>query len=127
MGSTLACVLAVESVLAQSPKFSGFDVTSQEEPSVTFHFSSADATSASPVIISAPGRKLTNADRAHRTYLQRHWLSLNVPKNLKLVSRTLDECDLKRDKEIPACDHYVFEDPTTGQMSDYYIYVGNWP
>lgn len=120
-------LFAATTALAGTARYAGFDVTSREDPAVTFHFSDADATSASPVVITIPGRKLTNDDRTYRVSLQKHWLSLNVPKGFRFVARVLGKCELKREGEFPFCDIYSFEDPDTKKQTDYYIYVGNWP
>jgi len=123
---TFALLIAGNAVAAE-PKYAGFDVTDLDDPRVSFNFSAGDATSASPIVISAPGRRLTNDDRTHRTDLQKHWLSFHVPKDARLVSRALVECEFKRRDEFAACDRYVFEDPESKQELEYYIYVGNWP
>ena len=122
----LAAILAWSAGVAE-PKYTGFDVTNHDDPKVSFTFSPGDATSTSPIVITIPGRKLTNADRIYRVDLQKHWLSLHVPKGARLVSRTLNECGLKRVGEYPFCDLYVFEDPVSKRRLEYYIYVGNWP
>ena len=120
----LGCTLAVS---AHSPKFAGFDAKTDDGESPTFHLSDADATSSSPVVLSIPGRRLTNADRIYRVNLQKIWLSKYVPKALTFRSRSLVECAYKRRGEYPFCDLYEFEDESTGKQVDYYIYVGNWP
>jgi hypothetical protein len=120
-------VLVAGYAVAAEPKYAGFDVTDHDDPKVSFSFSAGDATSASPIVISAPGRKLTDDDRRYRVDLQKHWLSLHVPRNAQLVSRALVECELKRENEFAACDRYVFEEPDSKQQLEYYIYVGNWP
>ena len=112
---------------ADSNVYPSFEIRSHDGKSPTFVFSEGYATSKSPIVITTPGRKLTNAERQHRVDLQKHWLSRNVPKHLELQSRTLDECGLKRPDEIAACDHYVFVDAKSKQTIHYYIYVGNWP
>lgn len=95
--------------------------------SPSFVFSEGYATSESPIVITIPGRKLTDADREHRVGLQKYWLSRNVPKEFELQRRSLVQCDLKRPDEFAACDRYVFVDPESKQQFNYYIYVGNWP
>ena len=108
--------------------FKSFDVVDHSTPgSPTFVFSEAYATSSSPVIITVPGRKLSNADRTFRVSLQKHWLSINVPAGLEFQSRGLVECGLKRKNEYPFCDLYVFREPGTNKERQYYIYVGNCP
>lgn len=108
--------------------FKSFEVLGHGTPmSPTFVFSEAYATSASPVIIAVPGRKLASADRTFRVSLQKHWLSVNVPTGLEFQSRGLVECGLKRESEPPFCDLYVFLEPGTNKEREYYIYVGNWP
>lgn len=92
-----------------------------------FILSSAAATSESPVVISVSGRKLRKPDRAFRTWLQRYWMSMNVPESMKLVARSLVQCEYERPGEDPLCDEYEFENPTTGQRELFLIYVGNWP
>jgi hypothetical protein len=119
--------LMVGTAASAEPKYAGFDVTDHEDPKMSFVFSSGDATSASPIVISAPGRRLTDADRVHRVDLQKHWLSLHVPKGARLLSRALVECGLTRKEEFAACDRYVFEDPASKLPLEFYIYVGNWP
>jgi hypothetical protein len=122
----MSVLLAGDAISAER-KYAAFEVASHEEPKVTFRFSSADATSDSPIVISTPGRKLTNKDREHRVSLQKHWLSLHLPEQLRFVSRSLNECGLKRSGEYPFCDLYVFEDPVSKETFEYYIYTGNWP
>jgi hypothetical protein len=119
--------LSTSGVGAAEPKYAGFDVTDHDNPKVSFTFSSGDATSTSPIVITIPGRKLMNADRVHRVDLQKHWLSIHVPKGARFVGRTLSECGLKREGEFPACDRYVFEDSATKKEMVFYIYAGNWP
>ncbi len=122
----LAAILGLSAVAAE-PMYAGFEVNNQTDPKVSFSFSAGDATSKSPIVISSPGRKLTNDDRQHRVNLQKHWLSLHVPKGARLISRSLNECSLKRKGEYSFCDLYVFEYPATKKQLEYYIYVGNWP
>ena len=114
------------SASANEPKFEKLEVSLHEDPSVRFIFSAADASSSSPVIISVPGRALTKKDRVHRVDLQKHWLSIHVPKNLTFRIRTLVECEYTREGEFSGADHYVFEDDS-GHEFHYYFYVGNWP
>jgi hypothetical protein len=123
----LAVLLAQAAVAADAAKFQGFEVKLDAYPGVTFRFSDANASSSSPVVISIPGRGLTNEDRVHRTTLQKLWLSHNVPGHLTFRARFLSECDLKRQGEYPYCDLYLYEEAATGQQISYYIYVGNWP
>jgi hypothetical protein len=123
----LAVTIHSPHLRAEGRKFQGFGVTSHEVAGLRFSFSEADASSSSPVVISVTGRELTDKDRVHRTSLQEYWLSINVPKHLRLRSHTLDECDYRRAGERPSCDHYTYQDPATGKEFDYYIYVGNWP
>ena len=113
--------------LAGEPRYAGFEVTNRENAEVTFMFSAGDATSASPIIISIPGRKLTNADRVYRVDLQKHWVSLHAPEQAVFVSRSLKECGLERPEEFPYCDVYVFKGPGADKRLEFYIYVGNWP
>ena len=114
-------------VFSAEPKYPAFEVTSHDEPKVTFQFSASDASRSSPVVITIPGRKLTNEDRKHRVSLQKHWISLHAPESFELVSRVLIKCGLKNKGEYPYCDLYEFEDPATKRRTEFYIYVGNWP
>ncbi|MEQ1767095.1 MAG: hypothetical protein ABL859_06660 [Methylotenera sp.] len=108
--------------------FKSFEVVDHNvKDGPAFVFSEAYATSNSPVVISVAGRKLTNADRTNRVDLQKHWLSVNVPRNFEFQMRSLAECKFKRKGEYPSCDVYVFLDPATKKEDEYYIYVGNWP
>jgi hypothetical protein len=118
--------VALLNASAKDPKFPAFEVSLPDTNGVRFSFSAADASSASPVIISVRGRALKKEDRAYRVDLQKHWLSIHVPKNLKFKMRTLDRCEYKRDVEFAGADHYVFEDGA-GHQFHYYFYVGNWP
>ena len=106
----LAVLLAQAAVAADAVKFQGFEVKLDAYPGVTFRFSDANASSSSPVVISIPGRGLTNEDRVHRTTLQKLWLSHNVPGHLTFRARFLSECDLKRQGEYPYCDLYLYEE-----------------
>jgi hypothetical protein len=118
--------VALLNAAAKDPKYPAIEVSLHYKPSVRFSFSAADASPASPVVISVPGRALTKADRAYRVELQKLWLSRHVPKTLKFRIRTLDQCEYRRDGEFSAADHYVFED-ASGHQFHYYFYVGNWP
>jgi hypothetical protein len=75
---------------AKDPKFPAIEVSLHGSPAVRFSFSAADASSSSPVIISVPGRALT------------------------------DECEYKRDGEFNGADHYVFEDAAGRQFHYYF-------
>ena len=124
--ATLGLLLSSVAAAAE-PKYAGFDVTDHDDPKVAFNFSAGDATSTSPIVITVPGRKLTDDDRKHRVDLQKHWISLHKPEGSVLVSRTLNECGLERKGEYPFCDVYTFEDSKTKKRYEFYIYVGNWP
>ena len=123
------CLLIPMLALATGkPKFSGFEVTSHEDPQLKFQFSAADASEKSPIVITAPGRELTKQDGGDRVDLQKYWLSVNVPKTYKLQDRSLVTCPKIRDRDyFGACDEYVFLDPKAGKTISYFIYVGNWP
>jgi hypothetical protein len=110
------------------PAFASFEVSDQKDPaSPTFIFSAARATVDDPVMISTPGRELTDADATeYRTSLQRHWLSVNVPGSHEFADRVLTECDPPGEWEFPYCDLYSFVDPETGAGHDFYIFTGNW-
>src|SRR5262249_37139873 len=86
--------LGINSALATEPRYAGFDVTDPVDPKVTFSFCAVDATSTSPLVLTIPGRKLTNDDRKHRVDLQKYWVSQHKPEGSLLVSRTLNECGL---------------------------------
>ncbi len=107
--------------------FKTFNVTSGEDPKVTFNFSEGYASSESPIVISVVGRQTVEADRTYRTSLQRHWLSINVPSSYKLDLRVMSECKLVREGEFSVCDYYRFIDPISKKTFVYYIYIGNWP
>jgi hypothetical protein len=108
--------------------YESFVVNPHDQKTLSFRFSSAPATSKSPIIITAVGRELTEKDRGkYRVDLQKVWLQHNVPKTYEFVARFLVECEFKRKGEFNACDRYTLEDPKTKRCFDYYIYVGNWP
>ena len=90
-------------------------------------FSAGAATLESPIRLSIPGRKLTNADRIYRTSLQKYWLSKYVPSRFEFRMRTMSKCGLEVEGEYPFCDRYSFLDQQSGKEADYYIYIGNWP
>ncbi|BCT91051.1 hypothetical protein LYSHEL_00750 [Lysobacter helvus] len=126
----LLCTSASVGAQDKSPRpaFEAFQVTEHGVPDPpTFAFSSARATSDDPVVITIPGRKLTNADREFRVSLQKHWLSVNVPEAWDFQMRALVECGRKRKGEFPVCDEYDFIDPKSGQRHAIFLYVGNWP
>src|SRR6266702_408530 len=123
----LTLILTLSQAACGKPKYPAFEVTSDDNPSVTFHFSAADATSSSPVIITVPGRELTIDDGTHRISLQRHWVALHVPKESSLVGMGSARCGIKRDGEFPGCDVMFVELPGTKKEVEYYFYDGNWP
>lgn len=127
----LTVYLAVASVPlaidAAPPKFESFTVNPRGQENLKFTFSKAAATSNDPIVISVVGRKFTKEDRTHRTDLQKVWLKENVPVEYAFVTRSLDDCGLKRKGEIAMCDHYRFKDKNTEREFSYFIYVGNWP
>lgn len=108
--------------------FASFEVRDTSDPgSPTFVFSAARATNDDPVMISTPGRELTDADATeYRTSLQRHWLSVNVPDGYEMNERSLVECKPAGEWEFPFCDLYAFVDPETRERHEYYIFTGNW-
>ena len=111
-----------------TPKFAQCTVNLWNDPKLRFSFSASNATAKDPIVISAPGRDLTKADRKHRIELQKAWLSKHVPKKLQITQRVLVEIPFKRKLDkFSAADLYVFEDPATGKEFKYHIYVGNWP
>jgi Variant SH3 domain len=127
---SMIATLHVVQVSAQDRpvRFESIQVRPDEAPKTsTFTFSSAAATSASPVVISIGHRKLSASDRKFRTWLQKYWLSANVPEYMTFVSRSLVSCEYKRKNEYAFCDAYVFENPASGQKQSFFIYVGNWP
>lgn len=123
----IATMMLLAGTAVAAPKYPGFEVTLRGDSKTSFRFSDADATSELPVVISIPGRALAEADREHRISLQKHWLSVNVPKNLVLEMRAQVQCAFKRDGEFSVCDCYTYSDPATGKQVSYYIYIGNWP
>ena len=58
--------------------FAAFVVHPRDGVAATFEFSSARATSDSPVVITVVGRKGKSSDRQFRTSLQKPWLLENV-------------------------------------------------
>jgi hypothetical protein len=108
--------------------FASFEFVDSSGPeSATFVFSAGPATSASPIVITAKDRALSPADRDRRTHLQREWLEVNVPDHFEFGERALVECGPVAGGAVHACDQYTFNDSRSGQVHDYFIYVGNWP
>jgi hypothetical protein len=125
----LALVLGISLAVSScgEPKYPAFEVTSRENPADKFHFSAADATSSSPVVMTAVGRELTLADRKHRVNLQKRWAAEYIPENLSFLSYGTAECGLKRKDEMSVCFVMDFEDPVAKEQVTYYFYGGNWP
>ena len=109
------------------PKYDAFEVTDHENPALTFRFSAADATSASPVIISVPGRELTPGDGSHRLSLQKYWVATHAPKGASFVAFGSAMCNVKRQGEFPGCDVMIVKAPGRDEQLEYYFYDGNWP
>jgi hypothetical protein len=110
------------------PRFAGYDVTDHNDPSVKFHFSPSDATSASPVVVTpVPDTRLASGDDWRRLDLEKTWLSVNCPKTLEFVGIGSAVCNFKMADEHAFCEVYDFEDPKTHKRVTYYFYVGNWP
>lgn len=107
--------------------FKSFEVSSQSDEGLKFHFSGGDASSESPIIITVVGRPLTESDRKHRVSLQKHWISVNVPSEFKFISRSLVFCSYKREGEFSGCDLYVFKNPKTNESFEFFFYLGHWP
>jgi hypothetical protein len=114
-------------VACGEPKYPAFEVTARDEPTLTYQFSAADATSTSPVVMSAKGRELTLDDRENRVDLQKVWLSRNAPKNLEFLSYGSAECHFAANGGPPFCFVMNFRDPTADREITYYFYGGNWP
>jgi hypothetical protein len=125
----LLSVLAIATIggCTTARRFPGFEAHQHDGSGPTFQFADADATSRSPVVISTPGRALTNDDRVYRVDLQKVWLSKYVPEGATFRFRELVKCDFHRKGEFPMCDRYQFEDRTSGRSLVYFIYVGSWP
>lgn len=122
----LACFQATAQHRPQ--QFDAIKVRPPDAPeNIEFALSAAAATSKAPVVISVPGRKLDDSDRKFRTWLQKYWLSANVPEHMSFVGRALVECEYIRKGEYAFCDEYVFNNPASGQDESFFIYVGNWP
>lgn len=103
-------------------KFPGFVVHPHEGDGPEFEFSSAYATSASPVVIKVVGRKTKESDAEFRTSLQKHWLAENVPHTAELRMREQVLCDFGSGRG--RCDRYEFE--PGGDEHSYYFYLNNW-
>jgi hypothetical protein len=110
------------------PRFAAYDVTDHNYPNIKFHFSAADATSMSPVVVTpVPERRLTSGDDSRRLDLQKTWLAANRNKNLEYVAIGSAICDFKIADDRAFCEVYDFEDPKTHNRVTYFFYVGNWP
>lgn len=107
--------------------FEPFEVSNHDIPKLKYKFSRSRATLDDPVVITAVGRRLTDADRARRVDLQKVWLNENVPAELKFSSRSLvTHCGQSLRMKFSACDEYVFID-ADGRALSYHIFIGNWP
>jgi hypothetical protein len=58
--------------------------------------------------------------------------SIGCLSTCRLVSsfrtRVMTKCGLEVvESEHPFCDRYSFFDPQSGEETEYYIYIGNWP
>jgi hypothetical protein len=106
--------------------YDSIEVTDQENSRAAFVFSSAEATSNDPIRISAKGRKLTPANREHRTDLQRHWIKQHVREGQNLILREQALCKPRWAKAKGRCDRYVYAD-ASGTEHEFYFYLDNWP
>jgi hypothetical protein len=110
------------------PSFPAWQVTMEEVPGVIYRFSSADATSSSPIVMTVEGREPTDTDQRLRTRLIRKWVAFHAPPDGTMVAWASAMCGEKRKEgEFPGCDIFIINDPTTGKEVDYYFYAGNWP
>lgn len=112
--------------VAGTHKYSGFNVSPPDQPTLVFQFSSAEATVKDPVVISVAGRQLRAEDGQYRTHLQGLWVQRNVPSSYKFQVRDMVMCPKLYPNNFGACDHYGFTD-AAGHQHDFYIYIGNWP
>ncbi len=108
-------------------RYSAFDVTSHDDPSISFHYSSGDATSASPIVITEVGHKITATDRHFFSSLRANWLSSHVGSELHFVGFGTAKCEFQLNEEPPYCDVVEFEDQETKRSVAFYFYEGNWP
>lgn len=109
-------------VAAEREKFPGFVVHPHEGDGPEFEFSSAYATSASPIVVTVVGRKMKRSDGEFRTSLQRHWLAEHVLRTAELRIREQVLCDFGSGRG--RCDRYEFE--PGGDEHSYYFYLNNW-
>jgi hypothetical protein len=119
-------ILALSQTACDNPKYEAVDITSDDNPSLKFHFSAADATRSAPVVMTVPGRELTVDDGKYRVRLQRHWVAIHVPRESSLLGMGSAMCGLKREGEFPHCDVMIIELPGTKKPVEYYFYLGNW-
>lgn len=129
-GFPIAAALTVVLALSQAgcePKYQGTELTSDDVDATQFHFSAADATFRSPVIITVPGRDLTAQDSPKRVRLERHWVYLHAPMWSILVSMGSGMCHIKLGGKISLCDSIEIRAPDATSTQEYVFYLGNWP
>jgi hypothetical protein len=107
------------------PEFPAWETTMDEAPGVVYKFSAADATSASPVIMTVAGRALNSADKPLQMRLIRKWVGAHAPAGATMSNWALAMCDVKREGEFPGCHVFVLNTPA-GKKIGYYFYDGNW-
>jgi hypothetical protein len=79
-----------------------------------YRFSSADATSSSPVVMTVEGREPTATDP--------RWVASHAPSGATMAGWGVK----RKESEFPGCDVFVVNDSATGKEVGYYFYAGNW-
>lgn len=110
----------------ESAAYPAFETTIAEAPGVVYRFSSAPASSSSPIFMSIEGRDPTSNDRAVRTQLIRKWVAAHAPEGATMANWGSAMCGTERPGEFPGCDILAVNTPS-GRTVEYYFYAGNWP
>jgi hypothetical protein len=97
----------------------------EEAPGVVYRFSAADATGASPVIMTVDGREPNATDKPLQLRLIRKWVAAHAPSGGRMSHWATALCDVKREGEFPGCHVFAINGPS-GNEIDYYFYAGNW-
>jgi hypothetical protein len=108
-------------------RYPAFDVSLHDDPKISFHYSAGDATSASPIAITAVSGKITSKDRHFFSGLRANWLSSHVGSELHFVGFGTAVCEFQIDEDPPYCDVVEFENDKTKESAVFYFYEGNWP
>jgi hypothetical protein len=107
-------------------RYRALDVMAHQDPNLIFRFSASDATSDSPVVITAPRREITAKDVPLLTSLRGYWIAQQLSGNWNPVALGSAECKFHLEGKRPLCETVELEELTSKQHQVIYFYAGNW-